>query len=234
MRSDTEPRDRVRSSDDRTARPLRKGAQILDPLDRVPEIIFGVLMAVSFTGSISVATSGEAEIHTMIIAAFGCNIAWGLTDAVMHLLGIATERHRKINLLRQLGRTEDLRAAHSLIAEALPEGFAEAATADVLETFRQRLLAMGVPRGLLGLRDFRAAVAIFLLVVLATFPVVVPFLLLSDPTYALRISNALALTTLFICGYLLGKHAGASRWQYGLALSGLGIGLMAAIIALGG
>jgi len=79
-----------------------KRAPVLDPVERVSEIIFGVLMAMSFTGTISVATAGQQEIHTLLVAALGCNIAWGLTDAVMYLIRMLTERHRKVALLRRI------------------------------------------------------------------------------------------------------------------------------------
>jgi hypothetical protein len=43
-------------------------------------------MALSFTGSLSVAESGREEIRTMLVGAIGCNTAWGIVDAVMYLI----------------------------------------------------------------------------------------------------------------------------------------------------
>lgn len=60
--------------------------RILEPIDRITEVIFGLLMAMTFIGSLSVATAGREEARTMLIAAFGCNLAWGLADAVIYLL----------------------------------------------------------------------------------------------------------------------------------------------------
>ena len=211
-----------------------KRRPVLEPLDRVPEVIFGVLMAISFTGSISVASSGNAEVNTMVYAAFGCNIAWGLTDAVMYLLGVTTERQRKINLLRRLRATRDLQEAHAQIADALPEPLAAAASSEALEALRKQLLTLSPPRFVRGLGDLAAGLAIFWLVVDSTIPVAIPFLLLSDVQLALQVSNALALATLFISGFILGDYAGANPWRYGLVLAALGAGLIAAIIALGG
>ncbi len=209
-------------------------AAVLDPIDRVSEVIFGVLMAVSFTGSISVATAGSAEVRTMIVAAFGCNLAWGLTDAVMYLVGVTTEGHRKAALLRRLQSMGDTPGARQLIADALPERLAAGATTEVLEGLRLRLIVLPPRRAVLGLREAGAALAIFALVVLATVPVALPFLLFHEVPTALRVSNLLALATLFVGGYALGKYAGGRPWSYGLVLTALGGGLMAAIIALGG
>jgi hypothetical protein len=67
---------------------------ILDPIDRVSEVVFGVLMAMTFIGALNVATAGEQEVRKVMIAALGCNIAWGLTDGIMYLVAQLTERSR--------------------------------------------------------------------------------------------------------------------------------------------
>jgi Trk-type K+ transport system membrane component len=53
-----------------------KPARVLDPIERVSEVIFGLLMAMTFIGSLSVATAGREEVRTMMITALGCNLAW--------------------------------------------------------------------------------------------------------------------------------------------------------------
>ncbi len=209
-------------------------ATVLDPFDRVSEVVFGVLMAMSFTGSLSVGTAGHTEVRTMVFAALGCNLAWGLTDAVMFLIGELTERHRKVTLLKRLHVTQDLQEAHRLIAAELPERVTAGAGPDVLEGLRKRLLALSVPQRVLGERDVRAAVAVFLLVVISTFPVVLPFLVVRDVELALHLSQGLALAILIFGGAVLGRHAGGSPWRYGLGLGALGAGLIVAILALGG
>ena len=54
-----------------------KRARVLDPVSRISEIIFGVLMALSFTGSLNAATAGREEVRTMLKTALGCNLARG-------------------------------------------------------------------------------------------------------------------------------------------------------------
>jgi len=68
---------------------------VLDPVERVSEIIFGVLMAMTFIGALSVADSGREDVRTAMIAALGCNLAWGLADAVMYIVGTLTERTKE-------------------------------------------------------------------------------------------------------------------------------------------
>jgi len=214
----------------------QKRARVLDPVDRVSEIVFGLLMALSFTGSISVATDGREELRTMMGAALGCNLAWGLVDAVMYLVRIATERTRAVKLLARLRATTNTAVAHELIADALPPRLGAAGTPEVFETLRQRLLAApgaAVSRPL-GRDDFIAAFGVFVLVVLTTFPVVIPFALFDTAAVALRISNAVALVMLFVSGWALARYADARGWIGGSLMAALGVALVAAIMALGG
>jgi VIT1/CCC1 family predicted Fe2+/Mn2+ transporter len=212
----------------------QKRTPVLDPIERVSEIVFGVLMATSFTGTLSVATAGSQEIRTMMFAALGCNLAWGLADAVMYLVGTVTERHRKIAMLQQLQATTDTGEAQRLIADALPERLAAGATPAALEALRKQLLAVRAPAAVLNLQDYAGAFGVLVLVILSTFPVVIPFLFISEPALALRISNLLAVTTLFLGGLLLGRYAGAKPWRYALAMTAVGVALIGVIIALGG
>ena len=68
--------------------------RVLDPFDRVSEVVFGVLMAMTFIGALSVAEAGQGEVRKVMVAALGCNIAWGLTDGIMYLVAVLTERSR--------------------------------------------------------------------------------------------------------------------------------------------
>ena len=45
--------------------------RLLDPVDRISEILFGPFMAVTIVGSLSVATAGQNEARTVTVAAFG-------------------------------------------------------------------------------------------------------------------------------------------------------------------
>ena len=89
--------------------PTGPSGRVLDPIERVSEMIFGVLMAMTFIGALNVATGGREEVRTAMIAALGCNIAWGLVDAVMYVVATLTERTRDRITPRLTGR--DLRGA---------------------------------------------------------------------------------------------------------------------------
>ncbi|MCK8666603.1 VIT1/CCC1 transporter family protein [Pseudomonas azerbaijanoccidens] len=210
--------------------------RVLDPVDRVTEVIFGLLMAMTFTGTISVATANQEDERTMMIAALGCNLAWGLADAVMYLLRTVIERTRNRTLFAGLRGNADAQTGQALIADALPPRIAMAAGSEGLEVLRQRLVASPATpmHPFLGLDDFKGALGVFLLVVLSTFPLVVPFLLLEQTGLAVRLSNLVGLVVLFLAGWILARYAGAKPWQGGVAMAVVGAALIAAIIALGG
>jgi hypothetical protein len=60
--------------------------RVLDPIDRVLEVLGGVIMVLTFTNVLSVSHAGEADVRAMQIGALGCNLAWGIIDGVMSLL----------------------------------------------------------------------------------------------------------------------------------------------------
>ena len=49
--------------------------QLLHPIDRISEVLFGLIMAVTIVGSISIATAGHEDLRSITIAALGCNLA---------------------------------------------------------------------------------------------------------------------------------------------------------------
>ena len=213
-----------------------KRAQVLDPVHRISEVIFGLLMALSFTGALSVATAGREEIRTVMFTALGCNLAWGLVDAVMYLVQTLTERTRNFTLMRRVRSVVAPQEAHAIIADAMPGRLGSVINAEGLEEIRRRLAALPEPpaRGRLGRDDYVGALGVFLLVVLATFPVVVPFMLFAETAVALRVSNGVALATLFLAGYRLAWYSGGSPWRSAFAMAAIGAALVAVIMALGG
>jgi len=213
-----------------------KPGRVLDPIERMSEVIFGLLMALTLTGSLSVATAGREEVRTMMFTALGCNLAWGIADAVMYLVRTVTERTRNRTLLARLHSATDAATGQGLVQDALPPGLAAAVGREELEVLRLRLAALPPTplRPRLGPDDFKGALGVFLLVVLATFPVVIPFIIFRDSAVALRASNLVSLGMLFTTGWVLGQYAGGTPWRSGLAMAVTGAALVGAIIALGG
>ncbi len=208
----------------------------LNPVERVSEILFGLIMVLTCTGAISVATADEAQIQAMLIGALGCNLAWGVIDGGMYLMARLAERGRNALLVREVRAQPDRQSAHRIIADALPPPFAPIFQAPQLELMRERFSRIpeseGRPR-LTG-EDWLGALGVCILVVLSTFPVVIPFIVIDDARVALRISNAIAIGLLFLCGIVYARYVGLRPWLTGLTMVAVGAMLVSIAIALGG
>lgn len=208
---------------------------LLNPVDRIAEILFGLIMAVTIVGSLSIATAGAEDVKKVTAAAIGCNLAWGLVDAVMYVMRIITARRRTRFLARVVSSSSPAEAA-KILAEALPPEFTAIAGPAELEGMRQKVMQLrGEQIRTLTARDVAEAVGVFVVVVLATFPVVIPFLVLDNVRLAMSMAQAITVAMLFIAGFALANYSGHDhRLRSGLATAVLGVVLIAAVKALGG
>ena len=218
------------------AEPVKSSKRVLDPFDRVSEVLFGLIMVLTFTGSLSVAEVGRDNTRTTLIAALGCNLAWGIIDGVLYLMGCLAEKGRNLITLRAVRKTSDPQKAQRLIADALPSGLASILQPADLEMMRQRLNGLPEPPqyARLGKADWLGAIGVFFLVFLSTFPVVIPFMVMRNVTLALRVSNAIAIGMLFLTGSAFGRITGRRPWAVGIAMVILGAVLVGITMVLGG
>jgi hypothetical protein len=208
---------------------------ILDTVDRVSELCFGLFMALTFVGTVS-ATAGEDAGRKMLYTALGCNLAWGLADAVMYLVRTLTNRGRRLTLALAVRNEPDPVAGVRTLRDALPPTMRTLVSDSELESIRARLAAKAnLPDRPRFVRDdFFGAAGIFIIIVLSTFPVAIPFVILDNVSAALLVSRILTLAMLFAGGMALGRHAGWGSWKAGISMVTLGVLLTMAIISLGG
>ena len=190
-----------------TANPCDDPQRVLEPIDRVSEVLFGLIMVLTFTGSLSVAEAGRDDVRTMLIGALGCNLAWGIIDAMLYLMGCLAEKSQGLMTYAAVRKATDPREAQRLIADALPPVVASILEPAELETMHQRLMQLPEPpaRARLSKDDWLGALGVFLIVFVSTFPVVIPFIFMHNVGPALRVSNAIAIVMLFLTGYAFGR-----------------------------
>ena len=210
--------------------------RLLGPAERIGEALFGLIMVLTFTGSLSVADAGRDDVRAMLIGAVGCNIAWGIIDAIFYLMDCLSEQAGRIRLLHTMRKAAAPEDAHRVIAESLPPLVAATLGPAEYESIREKLVRLPEPPSYprLGKHDWLAALSVFVWVFAVTFPVAIPFIFMNPLARAMRVSNAIAIVLLFLCGYAFGRIAGYRRWLTGLGMVALGSALVAITIALGG
>ncbi len=210
--------------------------RVLEPGLRISEALFGLIMVLTFTGSLSVAGAGRDDVRAMLIGALGCNIAWGIIDGILYLMDCLNEQGRGIRALRALRKAASPEEARRVIADALPPMVAAALDPADYEPIRRKLVESPEPRRYphLARDEWLGALAVFLWVVVITLPVAIPFIFMDNLRQAMRVSNAIAIALLFVAGYAFGRVAEYHPWLAGLAMVVLGAALVALTIALGG
>ena len=198
--------------------------------------MFGLIMALTFTGSLSISDAGRNDVRAMLIGALGCNLAWGLIDGIFYVMVTFADRGGDTRALHSVRTTQDPAHARQLLADALPDEVSAVLTDEQLEQLRARLAQSPAPplRARMGLRDFLAALAVCALVFCSTLPIAVPFLLFQSVPLAMRVSNGIAIAMLFIAGALYARAVGGRSWLIGATMVVLGSVLVAMTIALGG
>jgi hypothetical protein len=215
---------------------IKSHKHVLEPSERISEVLFGLIMVLTFTGSLSVAEADRASVRTMLIGALGCNLAWGVIDAVLYLMGSLAEKGRGLKTFRAVRKATDPQKAHRLISDSLPAVVASVLQPAELEAVHQRLKQLPEPqaRARLVKDDWLGALGVFLLVFISTFPVALPFIFMNNAGPALRLSNLIAIVLLFILGYAFGRTAGRHPWVMGISMVVLGTILVGLTMALGG
>lgn len=222
-----------------TPRRKRFAARHLDPSDRLQEVLCGLIMVLDFTLIAGfTAGTGEQAVRHLLFAALGCNIAWGVIDGALYIMGCLTERRQRRHFLLRLRHgTPD--QAFSALGDWLDPQLEPATTPHDRERISHVLLPLmsqvQLPPQSVTREDLLGSLAIFWIDFTAVFPAAIPFIFIRhDPRLALRVSNALLLALLFFVGRIWGKYNRVSPWLTGFCTMLIGLLLVGVAIALGG
>jgi hypothetical protein len=218
---------------------FRKLHRTLEPGDTLAELIFGLLMVLTFTlGARLLGPEEPTDGKELLIAAIGCNIAWGIIDGFLYMLGRVFERLRVANVVESLRNAQDEPAAAAALRAELAGDLAELADPPHRERFYASIVTTARNRPAAKVRlladDLRGAIGVFFLVVITAVPAALPFLIWDVAYLALRVSNALLLVCLFVIGFFWGRHVGARPLLAGTLIASIGVILVLIAIPLGG
>jgi hypothetical protein len=212
----------------------------LDPATSLAEILFGLIMTLTFTlgAGLLIEDEGRAGARELLIAVIGCNVAWGIIDAALYLVGQLFDRGRLARLGIAIRRAADRKAALTLVSGELTPLLGNVLSLQESRVLYERIVdniqrrpheAAAVTR-----EDWLGAFFSFVLVVVSSIPAAIPFLLIDDARLALRVSNAVLVALLFFTGYWWARYTTSKPWRAGFGFLIVGTLLVAAAIALGG
>lgn len=221
------------------AKILEPFVRYLEPADSLSEVIYGLIMVLTITLTAGNYVQDSADpAQALLVAAIGCNLAWGLIDGVMYVVTSMYDRSTRNRLILAVRHSADPQAALTAIQDQL-----NAAVGALLSPEELQLVTRGVyrmaqdaqPREVHATRDeVMGGIACFLLNFVATLPASLPFLLIPMWPVALRVSNLVTIIMMFIVGYRWAKAANANPLRAGAGFAALGVTLVAVAVLLGG
>jgi hypothetical protein len=212
----------------------------IDPGETLAEVLFGLIMALTIiSGAEIFSAPSELDAHRLVMAVVGCNVAWGVIDAVLFVLGSMFYRSQRARFFRGLKIARSETEALAAIQEEFGlEDEPLAVPAEDRARLYRSILALSVhaapARVKLRRRDFVSAILVFVLVSATALPGVVPFLVLNDTYLALRLANAVLILLLLVVGYWWAHYTDARPWRAALAILLLGVSMVSVAVTLGG
>lgn len=214
--------------------------KFIDVGDALGEVLFGLIMALTFTvGARLVAGDETLDARDLVIATLGCNIAWGIIDAVLFLIGIRIYRLDRARVFRAITSATDDKSALAAIAKEFPPDDGpltlDQRDQDEVYGYMLALARRAKPSTTtFSLDDLIGAFIVFVIVAVTAIPAVIPFLIIDDKYLALRVSNVLLVGLLYTTGHAWARFAGSRPFVVGMAMTGLGLILVAVAVLLGG
>ncbi len=225
---------------------IRRPTDYLYPHERLVEILYGLVIALTITSAVRVITGGGMlDIDLMVTTSLGAGVAWGIIDAILYILVIVFQKHRYTRIASKIRSAKDESEALATIQEDLEDSLvgtldaedqksvyrlvlhAQRRSSDASYTRQPKLI--GIAR-----EDIFGAFQVFFAMLLATLVVVVPLWLIEPPHTAVVVSNIVAFIVLFIVGYIWAKHTNIRKTLFGITLVTLGAAIVGISLVLGG
>ena len=219
-------------------------AHLLDPIDTLAEVIFSILILLTFTLAFRIFAM-DSELLTadfireLMWAALGATVAWGIIDGIMYALFEVLGRSERHRLLWHIQAAHTPDEAVTAIANEFDYMLEPITGEEQRRTLYEDILdhlRHSQPRAV-GLKheDLTGGLASVLIALLAVTPSFLPLLIFpNDYALAIRLSNVVSFIVLFAAGYEWGRYTGMSPWRTGLLVMGVGALLVAVAIPLGG
>jgi len=210
----------------------------LDPSDRLDELLFALIMVLSITLGVGLATDAGGSASDLVWSLLSCNLAWGLIDGCMYIVTQLFDRSSKARLVDALRSSNSQEDEIATVGSVLDDGLTPLTSADerraLYLAIAVRLRGVDVPRTRVRVADVYGGLAILWLMVLATVPAILPFLFITDRFVAARFSNGLVLLSLFVVGFAYARVINTNPWVMGWSAVVFGLAMVVIVVLLGG
>jgi VIT1/CCC1 family predicted Fe2+/Mn2+ transporter len=225
---------------------IRRPRDYLYPQERLVEILYGLVIALTITSAIRVVTGGGTlNINLMAETSLGAGVAWGIIDAMLYILVVIFQKHRYTRIASRISSAKDETEALEAIQDDLEDSLVGTLDAEdqksvyrlVLHAQRRSSKASFTHQPKLisiAREDIFGAIQVFMAMLMATLVVIVPLWLINPPHVAVLVSNIVAFVALFVVGYTWARHTNIRKTLFGIALVTLGVAIVVISLALGG
>jgi VIT1/CCC1 family predicted Fe2+/Mn2+ transporter len=142
----------------------------------------------------------------------------------VHTVQHAPDKQTALKLIK-----DEMEARLSLHSPLSPEE-----SSMLSQSLHKRAGELKLPKVKIEKEDIYGAIACFWLVTVSCLSAAVPFFIFSEPTLALRVSNAILIILLYLVGRRWAHYAGTNRLLTGLSMVTIGLLLVGVSILLGG
>jgi VIT1/CCC1 family predicted Fe2+/Mn2+ transporter len=216
----------------------------LDPIDRLSETLFALMIMLSFSLAIRVSLLADGPhapvsaeyVNRLVITMLMVIVGWGAIDGVMYALLSVFDRGEKQRLLVRIQTAATPDEGIEAIADKLDPILEPITGADQRQALYEDVLAhlsdsrpkpVGIRRD-----DLIGAVGCVLVALISVLPSLAPFVLLrGNFMLALRVSTVVSFGMLFAAGWGYGHYSRMNPWKTGLVMLAAG-GILGVIAIL--
>jgi VIT1/CCC1 family predicted Fe2+/Mn2+ transporter len=219
--------------------PMRKFiSDYLTPSERLSQALYGLILVLTVISAIEITVSKQQQsAGTLLTAALGTCIAWGMVDAVIYVLTGVHERNHHVRFVSRV-KNKSKKEAIGQIEDELDDSLIGVLEKDEKDRIAEQIFLTvnhaAPKRQHVKKDDVLGGAASFLISFMVVLPTMVPFVLSLKLDLAIRLSNIIAVAMLFIVGYVSGGREGMNRIRWALTITVLGVVIVAVTILLGG
>ncbi len=221
----------------------------LSPSDRLTEIIATIIMTMTIIIAIQFGIGiSNYSVRLIFVATLGCNIAWGLVDAVNYIFSEVFERGQHLHFIKVIKEMKNEEEAVTFIGKKI-ETKLDSAILDQIQPEERVEISKRVFQHLskststtmkpkpvhIVQDDIYGAVSVFILVIIVCMILLLPFLFLpNNLVLGYRITQIISLILFFLVGYRLALVTNRPKVRTGLIFVVLGTIIIIIVIFMGG